>query len=200
MDSEERQTDGMSEEMAEENELMGIIEKGQEGQGSDLLSEFARIELQAAVGNQLVDLLKIRFGELALDSPGNLRLARHLLNLRAHDESGYEGDEMGEEWVELVEDADDSLRLMSFWELLLDAEEATKQSAVADHLKLYGVGRVRALAQMEAVFKELEIRLGGYKVQNRLEGKRMTEEIVEFAVESTVVEDPDREWHADGGD
>lgn len=151
---------------------------GEEGQGSQLLRELAKIELQAAVGNDLVESIGRYIAELALSSPSNLRLARHLLTLRTHDENGYEGDEMGEEWESLMADAEDSLQIKGLWDLLLEAEEMTRHPERAD-IRVWSQGIPPAITQIARVFARLEIRLGSYEIVHKVEGRnRLSEEIV----------------------
>lgn len=150
---------------------MEADQQAQEGQGSLLLLELARIELLGLAGMVGIGRMGVRFGDIALESPGNLRLARTLLNLRLLDENGYTGPGGVDE--ELVEGSDESHTLLTLWEILLDVEEF----ALAETRRFKGAGRERALGEIQRIFRELEERLGEYKIEHKVEGKRLTEEI-----------------------
>lgn len=148
-----------------------------EGQGSDLLRQLAKIELQAAVGNALVKRVGERFSDHALSSPGNLRLCRTLLANRTADEMGFAVvAEDVEDWI--VEDADDGVVILELWNLLLDAEQSTILEGVLGGPKVWDAGRSLAVKEIGRVFEELEIKLGSYQVVHKVQGKHLSEEIV----------------------
>jgi hypothetical protein len=159
---------------------MGEEFRTEEGQGSDLLRELAKIELQAAVGNELVKRVGDRFAEYALSSPGNLRLCRTLLIDRSLDETGFQvtvGEDV-EDWV--VEGADDSLQILDLWNLLLDAEKDTILEGALEG-RVWDAGRALAVTEVQRVFVELEIKLESYKIVHNVEGhNRLSQEIVKL--------------------
>jgi hypothetical protein len=171
------------------------LEVDEEGQGSQLLRELAKTELQAAVGSHLVERLTTRLADIALESPGNLRLTRTLLNARSLDELITDGpqagwpsdpileidpeDENGESWI--LEGADEQHTIMELWCLLVEAEHLTRSERAGAEagIRVWSAGREPAVKEIEKRFTWLEVYLGSYKIEHQVEGvRRLTEQIV----------------------
>jgi len=154
-----------------------------EGQGSQLLRELARIELLARLGSDGLQRIKVRLSEIALESPGNLRLVRTLLNARLLDEIQTDGpqvgwpsdpclevdEETGESWI--LEDADEQHSIMELWCMLCEAEVTVVGSRD-------NIARGAVFREVSRMFTELEIILESYKIEHQVEGVRRIAEVI----------------------
>jgi len=157
----------------------------QEGQGSQLLRELAKIELQASVGSDLAARISNHLAALSLDSPGNLRLVRTLLNARLLDECDEHGMPSDpcleitnpEDGSWIMDEAEDSGAIMELWGLLYEAEEMTRHGR-AGQPTVWGAGRALAVEEIGRWFTWLEVYLGSYKIEHQVEGVRRIAEVI----------------------
>jgi len=164
------------------------VERGgepQEGQGSQLLRELAKIELQASVGSDLAARISNRLAALSLDSPGNLRLVRTLLNARLLDECDEHGMPSDpcleitnpEDGSWIMDEAEDSGAIMELWGLLYEAEEMMRHGR-AGQPTVWSAGRALAVEEIGRWFTWLEVYLGSYKIEHQVEGVRRIAEVI----------------------